>query len=54
MDGNLFKYNRRSFIEISEVFFQTATINQWQELLLEDELNEKNFSFLKDLRDVLK
>jgi len=31
-----FKYNRKSYIEIGEVFFWTATINNWQKLLAED------------------
>lgn len=29
-------YKRKSYIEIGEIFFWTATINQWQKLLLED------------------
>jgi putative transposase len=33
---DIFKYKRKSYIEIGEVFFWTATINQWQKLLGED------------------
>jgi REP element-mobilizing transposase RayT len=32
----IFKQKRKSYIEIGEVFFWTATINQWQKLLWED------------------
>jgi len=37
MESDIFKYRRKSYIEIGEVFFWTATINQWQKLLLQDE-----------------
>lgn len=36
MEEDIFKYRRKSYIEIGEVFFWTATINQWQKLLGED------------------
>jgi REP element-mobilizing transposase RayT len=36
MDEDIFRYKRKSYIEIGEVFFWTATINQWQKLLGED------------------
>lgn len=32
----MFKYKRKSYIEIGEIFFWTATINSWQRLLQED------------------
>ena len=37
---DIFKNKRKSYIEIGEVFFWTATINHWQKLLWED--NYKN------------
>jgi hypothetical protein len=36
MDRYLFA-KRKSYIEIGEIFFWTATINNWQRLLLKDE-----------------
>ncbi|WP_276501766.1 hypothetical protein [Terrimonas pollutisoli] len=36
MAEDIFKHKRKSYIEIGEVFFWTATINQWQKLLWED------------------
>ena len=36
MEEDIFKQKRKSYIEIGEVFFWTATINQWQKLLWED------------------
>jgi REP element-mobilizing transposase RayT len=36
MDSYLFA-KRKSYIEIGEIFFWTATINNWQRLLLKDE-----------------
>src|SRR5574338_507989 len=36
MDENSLGYKRKSYIEIGELFFWTATINQWQKLLLDD------------------
>ena len=36
MREDVFKNKRKSYIEIGEVFFWTATINQWQKLLGED------------------
>jgi putative transposase len=35
MEEDIFKYKRKSYIEIGEVFFWTATITQWQKLLWE-------------------
>ena len=40
MSEDIFTYKRKSYIEIGEVFFWTATINQWQKLLLQDEYKE--------------
>ncbi|MBP6431955.1 MAG: transposase [Ferruginibacter sp.] len=37
---NLHKQIRKSFIEIGELFFWTATINNWQNLLLSDDYKQ--------------
>jgi REP element-mobilizing transposase RayT len=49
MPDNLFAYQRKSYIEIGEVYFWTATINQWQKLLWEDRYKEVITSSLKYL-----
>ncbi|MFN2457256.1 MAG: transposase [Chitinophagaceae bacterium] len=36
MVKSLHEYQRKSFMEIGEIFFWTATINQWQKLLQAD------------------
>jgi len=46
MTEDIFAYKRKSYIEIGEVFFWTATINQWQNLLLHDEYKEVVISSL--------
>src|SRR5215204_5363943 len=40
MDKSLVKYNRKSFIEIGEIYFWTATINNWHRLLLQDKYKD--------------
>jgi REP element-mobilizing transposase RayT len=40
MGEDILSYRRKSYIEIGEVFFWTATINQWQKLLLQDEYKD--------------
>ena len=35
---NIFKVNRKSRIEIGEIYFWTATINDWKKLLSEEEM----------------
>ncbi len=40
MDKSLLEYKRKSFIETGELFFWTATINQWQKLLEPDTYKE--------------
>jgi putative transposase len=40
MNPNLLEYQRKSYIEIGELFFWTATINQWQKLLQPDHYKE--------------
>ena len=37
---DIFNNKRKSYIEIGEVFFWTATINQWQRLLGEDKYKD--------------
>jgi putative transposase len=37
MDDHIFKQKRNSFIEIGKIYFWTATINNWQKLLLKDD-----------------
>ena len=36
MEKSLPEYKRKSFIEIGEIYFWTATINNWNRLLLQD------------------
>lgn len=36
----MLKYERKSFMEIGETFFWTATINNWQNLLLPDQYKD--------------
>ncbi len=49
MPEDFFAYHRKSYIEIGEVYFWTATINQWQKLLLEDRYKEIIISSLEYL-----
>ena len=37
MHTEILAIKRKSYIEIGEIFFWTATINNWQYLLLKDE-----------------
>ena len=46
MSEGIFSYKRKSYIQIGEVFFWTATINQWQKLLLENRYKEVVISSL--------
>ncbi|MBO9618840.1 MAG: transposase [Niabella sp.] len=36
MDNPILKYRRKNYMGIGEIFFWTATINKWQQLLQED------------------
>jgi putative transposase len=54
MSDDIFGYKRKSYIEIGEVFFRTATINQWQKLLLHDEYKEVIISSLEYLSNAEK
>lgn len=49
MPEDFFAYRRKSYIEIGKVYFWTATINQWQKLLLEDRYKEIIISSLEYL-----
>ena len=40
MPNDIFKDNRNSLMEIGEIYFWTATINQWQPLLQADDFKE--------------
>ena len=40
MNADVFPFTRKSHIRAGEVYFWTATINQWQKLLLHDEYKE--------------
>ena len=46
---DIFKTKRKSYIEIGEVFFWTATINQWQKLLWADDYKDVIISSLEYL-----
>jgi hypothetical protein len=49
MGEDIFKQKRKSYIEIGEVFFWAATINQWQKLLWEDNYKDVILSSLEYL-----
>ena len=49
MREDVFKNKRKSYIEIGEVFFWTATINQWQNLLWENSYKDVITSSLEYL-----
>jgi len=49
MSNDIFTIKRKSYIEIGEVYFWTATINQWQKLLLQDEYKDVAVSSLEYL-----
>ena len=52
MDTAMFAIKRKSYIEIGEIFFWTATINNWQRLLLKDEYKKviiNSLTYLSDL-----
>ena len=40
MDKSLFQQRQKSYIEKGEIYFWTATINQWQRLLENDEYKD--------------
>ncbi len=49
MDAKANEYLRKSFIEIGEIYFWTATINKWQRLLQSDTYKEVIISSLEYL-----
>ena len=46
MNKSLLQPKRKSFMEIGEIFFWTATINQWQKLLQPDQYKDVVISSL--------
>ncbi len=51
MDKKIFEYKRKSYMEIGEIFFWTATINKWQKLLSEDRFKNVIISSLEYLSE---
>jgi putative transposase len=51
MDKSLFQQKRKSHIEKGEIYFWTATINQWQRLLENDEYKDVIVDSLQYLTD---
>jgi putative transposase len=49
---DLLKYKRKSFMEIGEIFFWTATINNWQKLLLPDQYKDVIIDSLDYLNNI--
>jgi putative transposase len=54
MDKSLLEYRRKSFIEIGEIYFWTATINNWQRLLLNDAYKDVIIKSLQHLNNLNK
>ena len=51
MDKSLFEQKRKSHIDKGEIYFWTATINQWQHLLGQDEYKDVIIDSLQYLAD---
>lgn len=51
MEKSHFDIKRKSYLEIGEIFFWTATINQWQHLLKKNEYKNVIISSLQYLSD---
>lgn len=52
MSKDVFAIRRKSYIEIGEIFFWTATINNWQRLLMKEDYKKvilNSLSYLSDL-----
>ena len=52
MNTEILSIKRKSYIELGEIFFWTATINNWQRLLLKDEYKKviiNSLTYLSDL-----
>ena len=55
MNTELFRHRRKSWMEIGEIFFWTATINRWQKLLWPDGYKDiiiDSFDFLSNARKI--
>jgi putative transposase len=48
---DIFIGQRKSYVEIGEIYFWTATINQWKHLLAEDKFKEVVINSLKYLSE---
>lgn len=51
MNGDVFSFQRKSYIEIGEIFFWTATINNWHRLLMKDDYKNVIISSLTYLSE---
>jgi REP element-mobilizing transposase RayT len=51
MDIQLFEQKRKSFIQIGEIYFWTATINSWMKLLGKDEFKQVVLDSLRHLSE---
>ena|SRR5665647_720488 len=51
MDKEPYAYKRKSYMEIGEVFFWTATINNWNHLLKDDLFKEVIIQSLRTLSE---
>ena len=49
MQKEVFEQKRKSYIEIGNIYFWTATINNWQKLLMDDEFKDVIISSLEYL-----
>ena len=54
MGMSQFEYKRKSYIQIGEIYFWTATINKWQQLLRKDKYKNVVISSLKYLSNASK
>lgn len=55
MDKDILAMKRKSYLEMGEIFFWTATINNWQRLLMKDEYKNvilNSLNYLSDLGKV--
>lgn len=55
MNKDTFALKRKSYIEIGEIFFWTATINNWQRLLLKDQYKNiiiNSLNYLSELEKI--
>jgi len=52
MSKDVFAIRRKSYIEIGEIFFWTATINNWQRLLMKEDYKKVILNSLRYLSDL--